>query len=59
MINLPSTTKTAIFGHKTFVLPFRAYGFWVEDARGNNVAEAASRELATALAKLLNNTYSK
>jgi hypothetical protein len=59
MINLPSTTKTVFFGAKRFVLPFRAHGYWVEDARGKNVAEAASRELATALAKLLNGTHNK
>ena len=37
-----------------FTLPFRASGYWVEDAERKNVAEAASDELAKALAKTLN-----
>ena len=42
------------FGTTWFTLPFRAHGYWVEDATGKNVAEAATLELAMALAELLN-----
>ncbi len=47
-------TKRIYFADTWFTLPFRTHGYWVEDATGKNVAEAASRELATALAKYLN-----
>ncbi len=48
-------TKRAYFANTWFTLPFRANGFWVEDATGKNVAEAHSREIAKALAETLNN----
>jgi len=41
-------------GTTWFTLPFRARGYWVEDATGKNVAEAWSRELAKAIAETLN-----
>jgi hypothetical protein len=60
MIDTPKTARelTLITGI-TYVLPFRAHGYWVEDSRGRNVAEAVSKEVAAALAKLLNDTYNK
>ena len=42
------------FGTTWFTLPFRVHGYWVEDATGKNVAEAATRELAKAIAETLN-----
>jgi hypothetical protein len=42
------------FAGTWYTLPFRAHGFWVEDATGKSVAEAWSRELAKALAAMLN-----
>jgi len=42
------------FGTTWFTLPFRARGYYVEDATGKEVAEAKSLELARALAELLN-----
>jgi hypothetical protein len=42
------------FGTTWFLPPFRAHGYWVEDAAGKNVAEAASLELAKALVDMLN-----
>jgi hypothetical protein len=49
-----NTTKRLHLGNTWFTLPFRVHGYWVEDATGKNVAEAASLELAKALAKMLN-----
>ena len=46
--------KRLYYGDTWFTLPFRTHGYWVEDATGKNVAEAASRELAEALKKTLN-----
>lgn len=37
-----------------FTTPFRVHGYWVEDATGKNVCEAASLELAKAIANTLN-----
>jgi hypothetical protein len=47
-------TNRLYFGNTWFTLPFRVHGYWVEDATGKNVAEAASLELAKALADMLN-----
>jgi hypothetical protein len=47
-------TKRFYFANEWFLPPFRVHGYWVEDATGKNVAEAASRELAKALADMLN-----
>jgi hypothetical protein len=47
-------TNRLYFGNTWFTLPFRVHGYWVEDATGKNVAEAASLELAKALAAMLN-----
>jgi len=46
--------KRIYFGTTWFTLPFRAHGFWVEDATGKSVAEAFSTDLARALAEMLN-----
>ena len=46
-------TKRFYFGADWFLPPFRVTGYWVEDATGKNVAEAASPQLATALADML------
>lgn len=46
--------KTVYFGGEWFTTPFYSNGYWVEDATGKNVAEARDRELAKALADLLN-----
>ena len=46
-------TNRYYFGNTWFTLPFRTHGYWVEDATGKNVAEAASTELAKELAKFL------
>ena len=46
-------TKRVFFGNEWFLPPFRTHGYWVEDATGKNVDEAASRELAKALKELL------
>ena len=46
-------TKMIMAG-QAFVLPFRATGLWVEDARGYNVCEAANASMAKALAEPLN-----
>lgn len=50
--------KSAVIAGRRYILPFRASGFWVEDARGDNVAEARSVESAKALAELLNKAVS-
>lgn len=47
-------TKRFYYANEWFLPPFRATGYWVEDSAGKNVAEAASLELAKALARLLN-----
>ena len=46
-------TKRYYFAGTWFLPPFRASHHWVEDATGKNVAEAASLELAKALADML------
>jgi hypothetical protein len=48
-------TKRFYFGNEWFLPPFRNMGYWVEDATGKNVAEAASIILAERLAGMLNN----
>jgi hypothetical protein len=50
---MENKTKRVFFGNEWFLPPFRTHGYWVEDATGKNVAEAASRELAKALKELL------
>jgi len=47
-------TPRLYLGNTWFTLPFRVHGYWVEDATGKNVAEAASLELAKALKDMLN-----
>jgi hypothetical protein len=42
------------YANDWFLPPFRAMGYWVEDATGKNVCEAASLELAKALVVTLN-----
>lgn len=49
----PPTPKVATIGGSTWLLPFRAGGFWVEDARGNSVCDCRSMPMA-ALAQILN-----
>lgn len=46
--------KSVTIGNKAYILPFRQNGNWVEDSRGNNVAECYSRDVAKGLAKILN-----
>ena len=46
--------KRIYFGTTWFTLPFRAHNYFVEDATGKPVAEAATLELAKALAEMLN-----
>lgn len=48
--------KTVQVGDAFFRMPFRATGYWVEDADRKNVAECASGAIAKALADLLNKT---
>lgn len=49
-----TTPKSMFIGGRRYVLPFRANGYWVEDATGDNVAEARNAEVAKDLAKTLN-----
>lgn len=56
---IEQNTKRLHFGDTWFTLPFRVHGYWVEDATGKNVAEAASLELAKALADMLNGKEAK
>lgn len=49
-----TTPKSMFIGGRRYVLPFRATGYWVEDATGDNVAEARNAEVAKDLAKTLN-----
>lgn len=51
---LPPAPKTTTLGGRTWLLPFRASGFWVEDARGNSVCDCRAAPIAVALAELLN-----
>lgn len=51
-----TTKKTASFGKEMWILPFRAGGFWVSDAKDRSVCECRSYELAKAMADLLNKT---
>lgn len=51
-MNKTKTTQT--IGNKTYFLPYRANHCWVEDAKGNNVAEAYDETIAKALASMLN-----
>ena len=58
MYNRAMDTKTKpsrlYFGNTWFTMPFRVHGYWVEDATGKNVAEAASLDLAKAMKDALN-----
>lgn len=47
-------TKRIYYGNSWFLPPFRTHYYWVEDAEGKSVAEAASINLAEALAETLN-----
>ena len=47
-------TNRIYVGDTWFLPPFRTHGYWVEDATGKSVAEAASLELAKALVIMLN-----
>jgi len=49
--------KRIYYANTWFTLPFRAHWCWVEDAKGKNVAEAASPELAKALVETLNEIH--
>ena len=49
--------KTVQVGDTFFRMPFRATGFYVEDADKKTVAECRSREVAKALTELLNKTF--
>lgn len=46
--------KTLKLGNYIYVLPFVVNGHWVDDARGNTVAEARNRDVAKGLAEFLN-----
>jgi hypothetical protein len=52
-------TNRLYFGNTWFTLPFRASGHWVVDATNKNVAEAWTKELATAMATMLNEKDAK
>ncbi len=55
--NYMETKKTPTrlyYANTWFTMPFRVHGYWVEDATGKNVAEAARRELAEAIKQTLN-----
>lgn len=55
MPDAPVTTpRTVTIGGRTWLLPFRASGFWVEDARGNSVCDCRATQIAGALAQILN-----
>lgn len=47
-------TKKLYYGNTWYTFPFRVHGYWVEDATGKNVAEAASLELAKAIKDTMN-----
>jgi hypothetical protein len=48
--------KQVMVGGTIYILPFRASGFWVEDAKGLNVCSCRTMDIAKALATLLNET---
>jgi hypothetical protein len=50
---LQVTKRTIILGGRTFILPLRVNGFYVDDANGNTIAEAPTQELAKAIHALL------
>ena len=54
--NTPGTRarRTLQFGNENWLLPFRAGGYWVTDARDKNFAECNSDQIAKELAKTLN-----
>lgn len=43
------------FSNSTYLEPFKANGYYVEDRRGDTVVECNNTELAKTLAELLNN----
>ena len=47
--------KRFYFGNQWFLPPFSTKNYWVDDATGKSVAEAATPQLAEALARMLNN----
>lgn len=53
-----STQQTKVrvvtIGGRTWHLPFRAAGFWVEDARSNSVCDCRTTQMAVALAQIMN-----
>ena len=49
--------KTVQVGDSFFRMPFRAIGYWVEDADRKNVAKCSTGTIAKALAELLNKTF--
>lgn len=50
-------SKTVLVGTTYFRTPFRATGFWVEDADRKSVTECRSTEIAKAIADMLNKTH--
>lgn len=48
------TKRTMFIGNITYVLPFKANGYWVEDAKGSNVCEAYNESVAKKIAEILN-----
>ncbi len=50
-------TTSVILGNKRYYGYFVVKGFWVEDAKGNSVAECYSAEVAIALAVQLNKMF--
>lgn len=56
-INNKTDRKTINIGGRTYLLPFKQTGNWVEDAKKNSVAECYNNEVAKALAHILNEKY--
>lgn len=52
-------TKRYYFANEWFLPPFYASHYWVVDAIGKNVAQAASMDLAKALASMLTEAATK
>jgi hypothetical protein len=53
-MNTQQIRKTMVLGGCTYHLPFRTNGHWLEDARGHNVGEMYSEQVALATAIILN-----
>jgi hypothetical protein len=54
MMKKSSVTKHVYLGDTWFTPPFKANGYYVEDATGKEVADAKSLHIAKGLAEVLN-----